>query len=269
MLALLLVSVVIVVIAAVVSALVVIPRQGESTPPSAVIVDQLSLTFPNPTFVEAVTTTLEGAGYVVDYRPGEDATVDLYRDLPKRGYDLIILRVHSALLEKDPTPPPGIPMATAVQGVAALRDSAFLFTSEPYSETRYLEEQMALRVVPVRYYQYQGSADYSRYFGIAADFITSGMRGDLDQATVILMGCDGLTFDRTADAFVRRGAKAVVGWDGNVSASHTDAATERLVQHLVGEGVGIGEAVAETMAEVGPDPSYDSRLGYYPSALSH
>ena len=38
-----------------------------SGPPRAAIVDQLSLTVPNPDFVESATETLERAGYIVDY----------------------------------------------------------------------------------------------------------------------------------------------------------------------------------------------------------
>ena len=80
-----------------------------------------------------------------------------------------------------------------------------------------------------------------------------------------MMGCDGLTMDATAKAFVDKGAKAVVGWSGRVSASHTDAATEQLLGHLLMERLPTGDAVAQTMAEVGPDPTYGSTLRLYPS----
>jgi hypothetical protein len=79
------------------------------------------------------------------------------------------------------------------------------------------------------------------------------------------MGCDGLRSDAAARAFVDKGAGAVVGWDGAVSAAHTDEATERLLQHLVSEGLTVGEAVAKTEADVGPDPSYGSKLVLYPA----
>ena len=60
---------------------------------TAVIIDQLSLTFPNEAFVEAATDILDQAGYEVNYVPGEDVTVGFYRDLPAGGYDIIVLRV--------------------------------------------------------------------------------------------------------------------------------------------------------------------------------
>lgn len=61
-----------------------------SGPKKAAIVDQLSLTQPNPAFAETATGILEDAGYLVDYYPGEAVTVEFYRDLPTHGYDLIL-----------------------------------------------------------------------------------------------------------------------------------------------------------------------------------
>jgi hypothetical protein len=59
------------------------PPAADSTgSPRAAIVDQLSLTEPNPAFTEAATDLLEQAGYAVDYFPGEEVTVEFYRQLP-------------------------------------------------------------------------------------------------------------------------------------------------------------------------------------------
>ncbi|GAG23053.1 unnamed protein product, partial [marine sediment metagenome] len=68
---------------------------GGPSGPRAVIVDQLSLSQRNPDFTASATDILEQADYTVDYFPGEQVTVDFYRNLPTHGYDLIILRVHS------------------------------------------------------------------------------------------------------------------------------------------------------------------------------
>jgi hypothetical protein len=78
------------------------------------------------------------------------------------------------------------------------------------------------------------------------------------------VGFNGLTTSVTAEAFVQKGAEAVIGWSGRVSASHTDAATERLLRHLLIERLTTRDAVAQTIAEVGPDPEYDSSLLVYP-----
>ncbi len=77
---------------------------GDSEPDGplrAAIVDQLDLTFPNQLFREEATRTLEAAGYEVEYIPGEQVTVDYYRELPTHGYDLIVLRIHAARNETD------------------------------------------------------------------------------------------------------------------------------------------------------------------------
>ena len=80
-----------------------------------------------------------------------------------------------------------------------------------------------------------------------------------------MMGCEGLLSERTAEAFVGRGAEVYISWDETVSAAHTDAATGVLLQHLLIEGLPAGDAVALTMAELGPDPFYGSELAVYPA----
>jgi hypothetical protein len=186
---------------------------------------------------------LEQAGYLVDGFEGEEITVEFYSGLPLRDYDLVILRVHSGLAEFH----------------GELTDYVGLFSGEPYSERKYAKEEATGIVGRATYYE-SGPA----YFGIGPDFIESGMTGKLHGATIIMMGCDGLKSDMTAQAFIRKGAKVVVGWSGPVSARHTDAATELLLRHLLLDGLTVREAVARTMAEAGPDPEYDSELLMYP-----
>jgi len=212
-------------------------------PKTAAIVDQLSLTQPNPAFVDTARGVLERAGYLVDHFEGDEVTVQFYSGLPTHDYDLVILRAHSGL--------------AAIEGEFA--DYVGLFTGEPYSETKYAGLEDAGLVGAATYYD--GS---DRVFGISPAFITSSMEGEFHGATVIMMGCDGLKFEATAEAFVRKGAKAVVGWSARVSAEHTDAATEHLLRHLLIDNLGLQEAVAQTMAEVGWDPQYGGRLLSYP-----
>jgi hypothetical protein len=224
---------------------------GPSGPKMAAIVDQLSLTFPNPAFAETATNTLEEAGYAVDYYSGEAVTVDLYRDLPKHDYELIILRVHSGIVRQiDPT-----------SEEKTVTEYVGLFTGEPYSDARYGGREATGRIGLAVARDYHGG----QYFGVTPYFIELTMEGRFDRPTIILMGCDGLRSDRTAEAFIEKGAGSFVSWTGKVSASHTDAATERLLQHLLVEKLPTPEAVEQTMAEVGPDPEYDSILLVYPS----
>jgi len=212
-------------------------------PKTAAIVDQLSLTQPNPSFAEAATATLEQTGYAVDYYPGEEVTVDFYKNLPTHGYDLIIMRTHSGLARDygEPT------------------NYVSLFSNEPFSDTKYAAEKAAGLVGRSSYHE--GGA---QYFGIVPAFIESSMTGRFDGAIIVLMGCDGLITDTTAEAFIRKGAKTVVGWSGRVSATHTDAATEHLLRHLLIDRLTTTDAVAQTTTEVGPDPEYDSTLLSYP-----
>ena len=212
---------------------------GEHAPAVAAIVDQLSLTQPNPGFADRAAHTLMEAGYSVDYYPGEEITVDFYRNLPLGDYKLILLRNHSSVAQQ-------------TGGVG-------LFTSEPYSETRYVEEQRAGHFGRAHYYD--GGA---YYFAVHPKFIESSAGGRFDDTLVIMMGCQGLLKSNMAEALVDKGALAVIGWDGLVSAAHSDAATELLVRHLLADELTVGEAIAETMSEVGPDPAYGSSLLFYP-----
>jgi hypothetical protein len=210
---------------------------GPAAAPRAAIVDQLSLTQPNPAFAETATDLLEQAGYAVDYYPGEEVTVEFYRYLPTWGHELIIFRVHSAQGRED----------------GQLADWVTLFTADSYDATWYRSEQAQHSLSRVSYQEHG-----PKYFGIMPGFIRSSMEADFPDTTIIIMGCDGLRSDKIAEAFVQRGAKAVVAWDGLVSSAHTDAATERLLQYLLIDELTLQEAIAQTMAEVGPDPTYDS-----------
>jgi hypothetical protein len=209
----------------------------------AAIVDQVSLTFPNQTFIETAASALTGAGYTVDYFSGKKVTVDFYRTLPTRGYRVAMLRVHSA----------GYVLSGA--GSSELQ----LFTSEPYSDTRYVTEQLQDEVGGV---MYPSTSDV--YLGITPKFVQHCMKDKFEGTVIIMMGCDGLAGTQMANAFIEKGAKAYISWSSSVSASHTDQATAQLLQHLVTEGQTIRQAVKNTMKEVGPDPSSQSTLGYYP-----
>ena len=218
---------------------------GPSGPERAAIIDQLSLTQPNPDFAEQATGLLERAGYAVDYYPGEQVTVDFYRDLPARGYRLIVLRTHSALAtERD-----------SATGDKTDKDYVGLFTSEPYDATKRSGEEQQGLMGPGHYYE--GGQEW---FVVAPKFIERSMRGRFDDTLVIMMGCDGLKSPITAQRFLAKGASAFVSWSKPVSASHTDAATLRLLEKLLVDGLTVADAVTRTAAEVGPDPAYGAEL---------
>ena len=210
----------------------------------AVIVDQLSLTQPNPDFIAETRSTLTAAGYEVDYFSGEEVTVETYRSLPDRGYDLVLLRVHAGITTE----------VNRTTGERTGTEYVSLFTGEAYDE----EKSAAGRVLGL------GSARYNRnsdpLFAIGPSFVDDSMEGDFGGALIIMMGCDGLRSQRTAEAFLDRGASAFVSWTKPISASHTDMATEALLQRLLVDGLPVEDAVAQTAEEVGPDPVYKGEL---------
>jgi len=209
----------------------------------AAIIDQLSLKYPNQTFIEAATNTLKQANYtVVDYYSGENVTVEFYRNLPTHGYGLIILRAHSTT--------GGYP-------------SVAFFTSELYSNSKYINEQLTDKVVPVAY----SPEDAERgegYFGITQSFVKSSMKGRFANTVVVMMGCESLNNTLMAKAFTEKGAKVYIGWNTLVLASYTDNAITHLLRHFLIEKLTLIEAVRQTYREVGPDPAYNSLLIYYP-----
>ena len=180
-------------------------RVGGATPLKAAIVDQLSSRTPNQAFADSAATILANAGYDVEYYPGDSVNVEAYRDLATHDYNVIILRAHSAVPKKDLSLPTNVDQAVLDRIMSKIGDDVLLFTSEPYDGNNYLDDQKGLRLFPV---VYAGDSMSTTYFAVSSGFIESNMNGRLDGTTVILMGCSSLATDKTAAAFVDRGASA-------------------------------------------------------------
>jgi hypothetical protein len=225
------------------------PSQPEvtSNQPSAAIVDHLSSDFPNQTFVETATSILQQAGYTVDYYPTQDVTVDFYRNLPTHGYSIILLRVHSA-----------IAVNTKLQELA-------FFTSEIYSPSEYTLDQLDGRLGCATIHNPPNPGE-PEYFAIRRSFVEDSMIGRFNGTTIIVMGCYGMKYTSMAEAFIEKGAKVYIGWDGLEDADHSDAATVDLLRQLLLEKQAVGQAVENTIKEVGEDPAYNSSLLFYPAA---
>jgi len=222
----------------------------------AAIVDHLSFReeTKNETFKDSSVSILEAAGFDINYYPGEDVTVNFYRNLFSHNYGLIVLRVHSAIIGNS--------------------TRLGLFTSELFDESKYDTPSAPyyddiVNAKPQRIVKAYFPDDPTQYFAISPEFIEK--YGNFQNATVIMMGCDGLKYSTMAEAFRRKGAKICVGWDGLVSTPHTDHATTRLLQHLAVENT-VNDAVGNTIDEVGreemyfQDQGYNSTLKYYPIA---
>jgi hypothetical protein len=211
---------------------------------SAAIVDQLSLTQPSPEFVSSARDLLTDAGYAVDYFPGDKVTVDLYRTLPERDYDVILLRVHAGITTE----------VNSSSGQSTDTEYVSLFTGEPYVEGKYGDEELN-RIGKATYYE--GAAPL---FGIGPDFVTYSMEGKFDDTLIVMMGCDGLRSQKTGQTFLDKGASAFVSWTLPVSATHTDAATERFLELLLDKNLAARQAVALTNRQLGADPTYGAEL---------
>jgi hypothetical protein len=215
----------------------------------AAILDQLSLYLPNQAFIENTTSVLTNAGFHVDYYPGNEITVDFFRRLPSLGYKLIIMRVHSGLMFKE----------------NKMTKNVVFFTSDNYSTSKYILEQLRDEVVPaIVSFTPTFMQDKPVYFAITPDFVKSDMEGRFENTVIIMMGCNGLTYTPMAEALIGRGALVYIGWNLPVSVDYVDNATAHLLNGLIVDGKNILSAVMDTREAVGPDPTYDAELVFYP-----
>lgn len=202
----------------------------------AAILDELSIDYPNPTVISSLVATIKEAGFSVDLYGPSQVTVELYRSLPAKGYEFVLLRVHAAFHGGD----------------------TWLFTSEAYSKeellNKYVVELVTDQIAPARSFAGEG-----RVLAVSPEFIRKTM-GNWMGAVVVLAGCYGTAGDSLPKAFVDRGASAVVGWNQAVSAEHADLASLELVKRLFAEKMTVNDAVDTVMRQVGPDPSYHSSL---------
>jgi hypothetical protein len=218
------------------------------TVPRAVIVDQLGLTDPNAEFVQRTIAIFVEHGYEVEYYAWDKVTVDLYRRLPEKHYDFIILRSHSSGQTTQLDEQTGEKRTTA---------DVTIFTNERFDPASH-QGEFESGAVGRAFYPQLGSD--AAYFSLTRSFVQEEMQGEFDGATIILMGCGGLQDEKMARAFIDRGAGYFISWDEEVTASHTDDATSVLLDRIVIDRVEPSDAASETMTEVGPDPEFGSRL---------
>lgn len=214
---------------------------GESTNHSlrAALIDALYVKFPRDEFTNSLNSTLRAAGFEVDFYQGAAVTVDFLRSLPE-GYELIILRMHSALSDEN---------------------ELYLFTAEPYSIGKYTQEQN-YRLIKEAY----ASEDASPVFAVNWGFVRRCMTGKFNNTLVVAMGCDGTCDQSLAREMMSQGAMGYVGWNGPVTISHSDKATLCLVKASYIDKLPLNLAVESTNNLVGRDPSCETFLEYLPSS---
>lgn len=210
---------------------------------NAAIIDQLGDHFPNPQFVNNVTTMLETAGFNVTYHRSIELDVSFFKELAKSNYGVVILRVHSALRDDEST--------------------VDLFTSEKFKTSYYLEEQNNDLLV-------RGILNYSQrleeYFALTSEFIKS-LEGTFPKSIVIAMGCWSLKPEckQMAEAFIKKGATVYIGWAERVDVSHTDNETVSLLKMLLEDNKTVEQAVTDTL----PDWRYSSEMSFYPESAGN
>jgi len=207
-----------------------------SVPPRAAIIDQVSSSqlsessrHVNQTFIQVMKTLLHKRFSEVDYY-SNNATVDQYQLLPSRGYKLIIWRAHSALNNQS-------------KFVAIC--SSEKYDSKKYDQ--YTSEQLTLCNI---------TYDPQLYFAITPTFVKECMNGRFEDTVIVLMSCNGLKegYYSTAEAFLEKGVKAFMSWDGWITFQDNDDAMPNLLRYLIDENNTIREAVNKI-------PTYTSEFG--------
>lgn len=202
---------------------------------NAALVDALYGSSPDFNFTTSLGKTLQETGFEVDVYQGEEVTVDFLKKFAC-GYELVILRMHSALSNNN---------------------ELYLFTAEPYSAGKYVQEQY-FRLVKEAY----PTEDSQSVFAVNWGFIERLMADKFKGALVIVMGCDGANDPWMAKEFIDRGAVGYVGWNGPVLLSHSDKAVLYLIQALYVDNLSLEDAVEKTNSQIGVDPQWGSILNY-------
>jgi hypothetical protein len=204
------------------------PSSGSSR--SIALVDSLAVDSPNPAFVKSLSSLASSEGYSLDYYPPAAVKVDLFQHLPEKGYSMIILRTHSTW------------------------DGNVVVTSEPYDPHQRVIGQVLDRV---------GDANVGgrQYFSVTPSYIGSSMCGRLQGAMVLSMGCTTGS-GQLAKAFMEKGARLFVSWDGLVTVAQTDSTFQALVGLLL-EGVSADMAIQSLTRVSGSDHTTGPNLVLY------
>ena len=200
----------------------------------AAILDGLSTDLPNKTFTAAVVDILTRAGYRVDIYESDEVTLELFRELPSKGYDIVILRLHGGRIRQ----PAGIYLGSglflekcSISDAAEKLGTGYLLLGRPFfSNETYC-------VAPPQY-------------------VEEKLSGYFRDTLIISMACFTGDDEAMANAFFRRGAKAYVGFKGIVSSSYVDSFTETLLRKIYLDNKKLAEAFAETRKTTGQDPLY-------------
>jgi len=206
----------------------------ESSFRRAVILDGLSIDYPNESFISSAKKVLSQAGFAVEVYHGENVTLNLLRELPSRNYDLVIFRVHGGRIKQ--------PIGLFIGG------GLFIEKCSPSSHKEDVESGYLLLGRP--YFS------NDTYCVAPPHYITDKLKGSFKGTVIIAASCFTGDDEVLASAFFKRGARAYIGFKGKVSPPYIDAFTIKLLQELYVEKLPLEEAFAEVKAEFRSDPRY-------------
>lgn len=212
-------------------------------PNGVALLDQLSISYPDPSFISQVKDMVEASGFWLQYYPPDEVTVPLFWALPALGYEVVIVRAHATGWVRS--------------------DKITIFTGEPYQKGQYFPEQTQGLVSTATTFD-----SGQEYYTVTPRFIGTHSQGRFPGTIIIMMGCTGLKSGQMASAFTSRGASSYVSWNNQVRALRTDLATLSLVQGLFQLHLPLGEALARANQQVGDDPVNGSQLALYPDAAA-
>ncbi len=203
------------------------------------VLDELSLFYPDTSFISQVKEMVEASGFWLQYYSPDQVTVPLFWALPALGYEVVIIRAHATGWVRS--------------------DRVTIFTGEPYQKGMYYSEQTQGLVSTASTFDSGQS-----YYTVTPKFIGKQTQGTFPGTIIIMMGCTGLKNGQMAGAFTSKGASSYVSWNNQVRGLRTDLAILSLVQGLFQLHLSLGEALARANQQVGQDAALGSELGLYP-----
>lgn len=199
----------------------------------AAIIDQLAQDAPNATFVAEATRILESRNFSITYY-NESLNVNFFKKLAVNNYGIIILRVHLAMRYDNST--------------------VDIFTSEEW-----VPEAYPIELVVPGNYSYRPEKFYC---AITSNFILS-LDGHFPKSIVVAMGCWSLNRTSLADAFVKKGAKAYIGWTDIIFPDDTDSRTITFLERFLVQNMTLEDAVTG-LEHTYPKFGIRTRMTFYP-----
>jgi len=210
---------------------------AQSSVKRAALVDALSSVYPHPQFVDKIRTIMNNTGYGFDYFSEGAATLDFFFNLPSQGYSIIILRVEGVNIRVGDASP-----------------VAFA-TSDQYASPQRISDQMRNDLGVIE-------ANGHTYFAMTPKAISQLMCGQFQGTTVLVMACNSLSDSSLAQAFIDKGAKSFIGWNGSITIVHDDRVFTAVIA-LLTMGVQAGSAASYASNLFGADPIWGGTLSSY------